>query len=153
MSLRSQTLEISAASVVVVTSLVAGLIGLVIGRSRSAVFTHRKDDSEGASDSAAPRSARPVWRSLTDIERQLKEQRAQLGALQRSYDLDTGLLKQEILRLRQLLREPTRSSDAEAPAVRQGTAPGYSLETGSPERIRFSSIEDLVERQEAPGTR
>lgn len=93
--------ESLAVSAVAVAAFTAALLGTVFGiavsrrRRRTGIGDTGLDGSEGGELMS--------WTRLSRLEAELDESRRELEGLRRDYELDTGLLKQEIQRLELLL--------------------------------------------------
>ncbi len=138
-------------------ALLGALLGLVAGRRRG-------DRTPYAGPARA--TERVVWARLSELEAQVQQRDHVIDTLRRDYDLDTGLLKQEIQRLELLLGrfssgrlEPHRlptAQDVEAPETRRADGPKYhplklieSSSAGPAETIPFLPIARYAEEKTA----
>ena len=155
-SLRSQKLEVSAAVVIGLTAAAAGLLGMAVGRARAHLARTHPSPRSGRHSKTPDGAPRPEWRSVTELETRLRVRDTAFENLRRDYELDTGLLKEEVKRLREGLRTTTGRGIADSEdAPLQGTSRRRSPEKaiGSEDRpIRFSTLEDLVGSESRGGT-
>jgi hypothetical protein len=153
--LRSQKLEVSAAFFVTLTSLTAGLVGLAIGRSEARRSRRRRRTVTPEAGAQLTRDTGPSWQTLSDVETTLGIRDRELRELRRSYELDTGLLKEEILRLTHQLADTGRvpPSSGQGTVVSEENSEERSESTsGRGRSIHFSSIIDLVGGRHDPGS-
>ena len=151
-SLQRQKVEISAASLLSLVSLAAGMVGLLIGRRTSIRSAQASPPDRGAADSSTTQD-RPLWQSVSEVERQIRARDASLDEMRRAYELDTGLLKAEIHRLSERLdaaadhpHDSHPESSNPSPLVDEGAAGAAGRSPG----IRFSTLEHLVSERENP---
>ena len=149
--------EFPAATAVAVTAFAAALLGTVFGIAVSRRLRGADAPDSTTSGSAEREAADLVsWTRLSRVEAQLDESRRELDLLKRDYELDTGLLRQEIQRLELLLGRfapRPKEPDVEPPSTEGQVRPGYySLRLVDPlaapaGTMTFSSLASLGPHQ------
>lgn len=113
--------ESLAVSAVAVAAFTAALLGTVFG---IAVSRRRRRVASGAEDIDGGDSGELIsWTRLSRLEAQLDQSRRELEGLRRDYELDTGLLKQEIQRLELLLGRFTSAKVGRVSGEKSQTPP------------------------------
>ncbi len=141
-TLLTESLAVSAVAVAAFTAALLGTVfGIAVSRRRGRAGTGEPDlDGNDGGELIS-------WTRLSRLEAELDESRRELEGLRRDYELDTGLLKQEIQRLELLLG---RFSSAKI-----GPPSGSkSLTPGSEEPPGYHSLRlvDPLARPEGPFT-
>lgn len=133
-SLKSQTVEVPASAVVLMTAFSAALTGILIGFASA-----RRSRSRSAGRASPPESeaaARLSWRRINERGDDGRRVQERIESIRRDYELDIGLLKQELRQLRETA-ETTHVQPVRIDADANGAG---SEGRGS---IRFSPLEQL----------
>ncbi len=142
--LLAESLAVSAVAVAAFTAALLGTVfGIAISRRR---VIEGADPGEGGDGGGELIS----WTRLSRLEEELDQSRIKLEGLKRDYELDTGLLKQEIQRLELLLGRFSSSEIGSVDAASSSRVrPGYhSLRLVDPlsvpeTTIKYSTLASL----------
>ncbi len=96
--IRQSTSEIASAAALAAAVFASGLLGALLGLAAG-----RRRGERGPYAGPARVKERVVWARLSELEARVADRDRDLETMRRDYDLDTGLLKQEIQRLELLL--------------------------------------------------
>ncbi|MBT8400608.1 MAG: hypothetical protein KJO98_09035 [Rhodothermia bacterium] len=124
-TLLTESLAVTAVAIAAFTAALLGTVfGIAVSRRRGRSGVQKSDI--GSNDGGDLIS----WTRLSRLEAELDDSRRELEGLKRDYELDTGLLKQEIQRLELLLGrfsspKVESGSRVKGPAPKSEEAPGY----------------------------
>ena len=148
--------EYPAAAAIAITAFTAALLGTLFGICSARRLTPTARESTARESPHEPPERDLIsWTRLSRMEEELDRTREDLGAARRNYELDTGLLKQEIKRLELLLGRFSTGTSKEAGvpgrplASSSESGPGYrSMELVDPLRedtrtIRFAPLASM----------
>lgn len=124
-TLLTESLAVSAVAVAAFTAALLGTVfGIAVSRRR------RRVGAAGPGLDGSDGGDLMSWTRLSRLEEELDESRRELEGLRRDYELDTGLLKQEIQRLELLLgrfssAKIARAGGDKSEALATEAPPGY----------------------------